>query len=73
MNTHTKSCGVRLRGGKIVIFHGQETEITIDPADKSSVILAEELVWKIRNEAFEAGQNYAKAHINRLLGIAGYR
>ena len=69
MNTRTKSCGVRVTDGKVAIFHGQERRITIDPAVKSSVTLAEELVWEIRNEAFEAGQNYAKEQIKKVLGI----
>jgi hypothetical protein len=70
MGTRTKSCGVNVKNGKIAIFHGQESSIVIDPEDTGSVTLAEEMVWRIRNEAFECGQNYAKKQIKELLGIA---
>lgn len=68
MSIHTKTCGVKVKNGQVTIFHGQES-ITINPEDKSSVTLAEELVWKIRNEAQVCGENYAKKQIKDLLGI----
>ncbi len=68
MSIHTKSCGVNIKNGQVTIFHGQES-ITINPEDNSSVTLAEELVWRIRNEAQTCGENYAKKQIKDLLGI----
>jgi len=68
MGIHTKSCGISIQKGKVVIFHGGES-IAIDPSEDGSVTLAEELIWRIRNEAQECGSNYAKKQIKDLLGI----
>ena len=69
MQTRTKSCGVTIKDGKPAIFHGKLDFEVIDVNDSKSVDAAEELVWKIRNEALERGQNYAKEQIKQLLGI----
>lgn len=68
MNTNTKSCGVSVQNGYVVIFHGDKS-VMINPNDNETIDAAEELVWSIRNDAQECGSNYTKMQIRDLLGI----